>query len=87
MSLISWDTIMKSKRDGGLGFRDIQSFNDALLTKVSWRILTSPSCLLARVLSGKYFHDQDFLNVKDPAACSHWRWTECVSMAGTLVIH
>lgn len=27
MSLISWDTILKSKIDGGLGFRDIQSFN------------------------------------------------------------
>lgn len=74
MSLIAWNTMIKSKKDGGLGFRDIQSFNDALLAKVSWRILSSPDCLLARVLAGKYFHNQDFLHVKSPASCSHgWR--------------
>ena len=74
MSLISWNTMMKSKGDGGLGVRDIQSFNDALLAKVSWRIITSPSCLLARVLAGKYFPEQEFLQVKAPSACSHgWR--------------
>ena len=74
MPLISWNTMMKSKRDGGLGVRDIQSFNDALLAKVSWRIITSPSCLLARVLAGKYFPDQEFLHVNAPSACSHgWR--------------
>lgn len=74
MSLISWDTMMKSKKDGGLGVRDIQSFNDALLAKISWRILSKPSCLLARVLEGKYFHNEDFLQAKAPSACSHgWR--------------
>ncbi|XP_018458925.1 uncharacterized protein LOC108829834 [Raphanus sativus] len=64
----------KSKRDGGLGFREIQSFNDALLAKVSWRILKSPTSLLARVLAEKYYHNQDFLTVNPPASCSHgWR--------------
>ena len=74
MSLVAWDTMIKSKRDGGLGFRDIQSFNDALLAKISWRILSSASSLLASVLAGKYFHNQEFLHVKAPSACSHgWR--------------
>ena len=74
MSLVAWDTMIKSKRDGGLGFRDIQSFNDALLAKISWRILSSESSLLASVLAGKYFHNQEFLHVKAPSACSHgWR--------------
>lgn len=74
MAWIAWDTMIKSKKDGGLGFRDIQCFNDALLAKLSWRILESPNCLLARVLKGKYYHDQDFLQATAPSSCSHgWR--------------
>ncbi|CAA7021648.1 unnamed protein product [Microthlaspi erraticum] len=52
MCWVAWRKLTKSKKDGGLGFRDIQAFNDALLAKLSWRILTNPSCLLARVLKG-----------------------------------
>lgn len=55
ISWVAWSTMTKSKRDGGLGFRDIQCFNDALLTKLSWRIMNSPECLLARIMKGKYF--------------------------------
>lgn len=74
MSWIAWDTLVKSKKDGGLGIREIQSFNDALLAKTSWRILESPNCLLAKVLRGKYFHDKEFLQVAPSASCSHgWR--------------
>lgn len=74
MSWVSWDTMTKSKKDGGLGFRDIQAFNDALLAKLSWRIMDNPSCLLARVLKRKYFQDQEFLQATTPASCSHgWR--------------
>lgn len=74
MSWIAWDTMVKSKKDGGLGIRDIQSFNDALLAKTSWRILSSPSCLLARILRGKYLQDKDFLHAAAPESCSHgWR--------------
>ena len=74
MSWVAWITMTRAKKDGGLGFRDIQCFNDALLAKLSWRIMKSPSCLLARVLRGKYFHDQDFLQVSTPGSCSHgWR--------------
>ncbi|CAA7028698.1 unnamed protein product [Microthlaspi erraticum] len=74
MSWISWKKMIKSKRDGGLGFRDLQHFNDALLAKVSWRILSTPSCLLARILLNKYCHDKSFLECGTPSTASHgWR--------------
>lgn len=64
----------RSLRNGGLGFRDIQHFNDALLAKVSWRIITKPSCLLARVLLGKYCNSTPFLESNIPNSASHgWR--------------
>jgi len=74
MCWLSWKKLTKSLKDGGLGFRDIQKFNDALLAKVSWRILFNPDCLLARVLLGKYSHSCQFLDSKTPKYASHgWR--------------
>lgn len=74
MAWVSWKTMIRSKEDGGLGFRDIQCFNDAMLAKISWKVLTSPDCLLARVLKGKYCTNGDFLKVSAPSNCSHgWR--------------
>ncbi|XP_022557398.2 uncharacterized protein LOC111205592 [Brassica napus] len=71
---VSWTNLSKPKAAGGLGFRDIQAFNQALLAKIAWRILTAPSCLLARILTGKYCHKKPFLQVELPTSCSHgWR--------------
>jgi len=74
MCWVSWQNLTKSKGEGGLGFRDLQQFNEALLAKLSWRILTKPTCLLARLLLGKYCHTSTFLESTPPASSSHgWR--------------
>lgn len=71
---VSWQTLTKPKNVGGLGFREIAQFNDALLAKLSWRILKNPSSLLARTLFGKYCVYSPFLEVKAPSVASHgWR--------------
>ena len=74
MCWVAWDTLTRPKAKGGLGLRDIQLFNQALLAKVAWRILTVPNCLLSRILLGKYCHNKSFLEVSVPSVCSHgWR--------------
>lgn len=54
---VSWTNMAKPKAIGGLGFHDFQSFNEALLAKLSWRLHQKPDGLLAKVLQGKYYSD------------------------------
>ena len=62
------------KTDGGLGFRDFLTFNQSLLAKQSWRLLTNPNSLCGRVVKGKYFHNCDFMNARKKRNSSHvWR--------------
>ncbi|KAM1430154.1 hypothetical protein ACFX2I_046250 [Malus domestica] len=70
---ISWDRLMKQKRAGGLGFRDIQCFNLAFLAKIGWHLTQNPMSLLAIVLRDKYFPGGTFMG-----ACrgknTFWGW-------------
>lgn len=71
---ISWQSLTKPKSAGGLGFREISQFNDALLAKLSWCILKNPNSLMAKTLLGKYCLHSPFLEVQQPSSSSHgWR--------------
>lgn len=51
---VSWDKLSRPKTDGGLGFRDLHSFNLAMLAKQAWRLLQHPTSLCAKVLAARY---------------------------------
>ncbi|XP_057803430.1 uncharacterized protein LOC131018740 [Salvia miltiorrhiza] len=57
----SWRALCMSKDDGGLGFRDIRRFNQALLAKQVWRLTQNEDSLLARSLKARYFPRSDIL--------------------------
>jgi len=48
-----------SKDDGGVGFWDIETFNDSLLARQFWRLLQNKSPLLLNLLRAKYFPHGD----------------------------
>ncbi|XP_060963728.1 uncharacterized mitochondrial protein AtMg00310-like [Cannabis sativa] len=58
----SWSSLCKSKFHGGLDFRSMKAFNQALLAKQAWRILQAPSSLVAQLLKARYYPHSSFLD-------------------------
>ncbi|KAA3462160.1 reverse transcriptase [Gossypium australe] len=59
-----WRDMCTPKVKEGLGFKDLESFNLALLAKQGWKILMQPNCLFACVMKSKYFPKGDFMNAE-----------------------
>uniref|UniRef100_A0A803P9K1 RNase H type-1 domain-containing protein n=1 Tax=Cannabis sativa TaxID=3483 RepID=A0A803P9K1_CANSA len=58
----SWKALCNAKSIGGLGFRSLKPFNQAMLAKQAWRIQTNQSPLLTNLFKAKYFSRTTFLN-------------------------
>ncbi|KAL5560097.1 hypothetical protein UlMin_036308 [Ulmus minor] len=50
-----WSVLCQPKATGGMGFKNLSVFNQALLSKQVWRIIQKPQSLIAQVLKVKYF--------------------------------
>lgn len=61
---LSWKKLCKSKSEGGLGFRDLSSFNRALVAKQCWRLVSSPNSLVSQVLQANYYRRCSFMDSK-----------------------
>jgi hypothetical protein len=70
----SGTSLTKSKKDGGLGYKDLHAFNMAMLAKQAWRLLMDPDSLCARVLKARYFPNTSILEVEPKEGISYtWR--------------
>jgi hypothetical protein len=61
---MSWSKLGRTNERGGLGFRDLEWFNLALLAKQGWRIFQNPDSLASKILKEKYFPQASFLNTQ-----------------------
>ena len=52
----------KTKAKGGMGYRDLECFNMAMLAKQGWRLVQNLDSLVAKVFHEKYYGGESFLN-------------------------
>ena len=62
MHWMSWNKLTRTKSYGGMGFRDLKIFNQALLARQAWRLVQNPDSLCARLLKSKYYPSGDLLD-------------------------
>nr|KYP70309.1 Putative ribonuclease H protein At1g65750 family [Cajanus cajan] len=69
---VKWETVCKSKDEGGLGIKDVKLLNWALLGKWVWRCLLSPGMMWAKVLHGRYGHIESFFKCSNVDRRASW---------------
>ena len=77
MSWVAWERLTLPKSQGGIGFRDMRAYNQALLAKQAWRLLTNPESLCARLLRAKYYPNGNLVDTVFPSNSSAvWKGIE-----------
>lgn len=82
----SWKNLQKRKELGGLGFRDLVSFNHAMLGKQAWRLLHQPLSLWSKFFRGLYFHSSTFLKANKGTRPS-WGWQSLLCGRNAILPH
>ena len=62
---MKWEKLFKAKEVGGLRFKEIEKFNDALLAKQVWRMINNSDSLCHHVFKAIFFLDCFILEAKD----------------------
>lgn len=70
----AWNNLSSSKGEGGMGFRDLELFNRALLAKTAWRMLQEPNAMWVKIMKGIYFPNEGLLSAKRGSKAS-WGWS------------
>ena len=73
MHWFAWWKMCVPKKKGGMGFRDLHSFNLAMLAKQCWRLIHNPDSLCAQVLGAKYYPDGNIMRA-GPKKGSSFTW-------------
>ncbi|XP_071932952.1 uncharacterized protein [Coffea arabica] len=70
---VRWSKLSEVKGKGGMGFRDLEAFNLALLAKQIWRIVINPNLLVSKVLKARYMKEEGWLG-QQPSNNASWCW-------------
>ena len=69
----NWEALCKPTALGGMGFKDLKKFNEAILAKQIWRLLTGHTSLFYQVFQAKYFPNCSILDAKLSSGSYIWQ--------------
>lgn len=61
---LTWKKLGLSKKEGGLGIRDLESFNLVMLSKQGWRLLQHSSSMISNLIKQNFYPKTNFLEAK-----------------------
>ena len=71
---LKWDEMTKSKMVGGMGFKDLAMYNDSLLAKQAWRLLTDKDSLFYRIFKARFFPHCTIMEAEESRSSSYaWK--------------
>lgn len=75
---VKWEKLCEAKDRGGMGFKDIEKLNDALLAKQVWHMINKPNSLCHRVVKARFFLNCSILEAK-VSTIGSYAWKSIIS--------
>ncbi|XP_030970117.1 uncharacterized protein LOC115990422 [Quercus lobata] len=69
----SWEVLCQLKLEGGMGFKYLVRFNEAMLAKQVWKLQTEQTSLLYKVYNTKYFPTSSMFEAKSKKGSFAWQ--------------
>ena len=68
-----WEVLCQPNPEGGLGFKDLCKFNEAMLAKQVWKLIHDIDSLFYRVFKAKYFSHNSIFEAKSSSSSFAWK--------------
>lgn len=83
---LSWDKLTVHKFFGGMSFKDLITFNLAMLGKQGWKLQTQPDCLVSRISKARYFLE-NILDVYWMSGLKATPTTKCIQIVRIVILN